>query len=63
MEKCVYCGAATLLLVNGTPICVSCDEKREPQTEVPPDSVGGSPERESIGTNRASSLGRLIGGG
>jgi len=28
MEKCVKCGADTILRVNGVPVCVDCDQKR-----------------------------------
>jgi hypothetical protein len=42
MLKCVFCGADTILLVSGEPVCVECDDKREkiperkpPATEKP----------------------------
>jgi len=28
MEKCVKCGADTILRVNGVPLCVDCDKQR-----------------------------------
>jgi len=28
MAKCLYCGADTILHINGIPVCVECDEKR-----------------------------------
>jgi hypothetical protein len=29
MEKCTYCGAATILRVNEIPTCVECDDNPE----------------------------------
>ena len=32
MHKCVLCGVDTILLINGVPICVECDEELEMKT-------------------------------
>ena len=29
MEKCFLCGAPTKLFLQGDPICIACDKKRE----------------------------------
>lgn len=29
MEKCIICGAGTLLREWGVPICINCDEEQE----------------------------------
>ena len=28
MAKCIHCGADTILHINGNPICVACDERK-----------------------------------
>ena len=33
MLPCSVCGTPTLLLVNGTPYCLTCDEEREAQIQ------------------------------
>lgn len=35
MEKCVLCGADTILLVNGVPTCLQCDTKSEAEESYP----------------------------
>ena len=37
MARCSLCGAATELYVNGTPICLKCNQER--QTKKPPQQV------------------------
>lgn len=37
MAKCVQCGAATVLYVNGVPLCTDCDYRRERQDKPMPD--------------------------
>jgi hypothetical protein len=32
MHKCVLCGADTILLIDGVPTCVECDEEGEKKT-------------------------------
>lgn len=27
--KCVFCGAETLLLVSGVPVCLKCDQEQD----------------------------------
>jgi hypothetical protein len=29
VAKCAWCGAETILHINGVPICTACDDKRE----------------------------------
>jgi hypothetical protein len=33
MAKCAVCGAETELYVNGRPLCVTCDDKRDQQKQ------------------------------
>jgi hypothetical protein len=48
MARCAYCGAETQLFFNATPVCIECDEARQPnRVEMPnqdglPESMGGS---------------------
>jgi hypothetical protein len=42
MAKCKYCGAETILFVNGAPVCVNCSDlidagKKPPAREQPLD--------------------------
>ena len=54
MEKCVKCGADTILYVNGVPLCMKCDaalslKKREAgrESQSKPKDVGSIPKRRS----------------
>ena len=38
MEKCAICGADTILMVSGRPLCVQCDDRLERQAQAPPDN-------------------------
>ncbi len=35
MAQCYFCGAETVLLDSGTPICVKCDNEREQKKNLP----------------------------
>ena len=43
MAKCIYCGANTIMHVNGNPVCIKCDKTRN-NTEKP---TLKSPNRET----------------
>jgi hypothetical protein len=48
MARCAYCGVETQLFVNGTPVCVRCDQARQP--EMPKSGNNG---REYVNDRRA----------
>ena len=43
MEKCVICGAETMLIVGGVPMCVRCDDERERRGKTKGDAQSGKP--------------------
>jgi hypothetical protein len=48
MADCTYCGAETILQVNGVPVCVQCDKRLsepDPETRKPPAREMQDPER------------------
>jgi hypothetical protein len=35
MQKCAICGADTILMVGGTPLCLKCDRSRSESDQTP----------------------------
>jgi hypothetical protein len=46
VSKCAYCGAPTVLHMNGVPVCIECDEKRTREVENPKKPAQSEPTNE-----------------
>jgi hypothetical protein len=49
--KCLYCGAETMLYVNGVPVCLACEKKASSATRSQVTEAGEEPTFPAEGQN------------